>query len=95
MEKFFRREMAITHQEFFRLLPAAVKLLSYKITGNVIDIGEGARTVSIELENETVRKVSSLSLPVTRLSITFNGYNEQDIEAFMKQFERAYQKGGG
>ena len=87
--------MAITHQEFFRLLPAAVKHLTYKISGNNIHIGEGSRTVSIELEAESSRKIASLSLPVTKLSIRFAGYTDQDTDAFLRQFERAYQKGGG
>lgn len=95
MDKTIRREMAITHSEFFRLLPAAVKHLTYKITGNVIDIREGTRTVSIELGDESSRKISSLSLPVTKLNISFTGFSEKDTEAFLRQFDRAYQKGGG
>ena len=94
-EKTIQREMAITHKEFFRLLPAAIKKLNYEITGNIIDIIDGTKTISIELENETRRKIASLSLPMTKLSIRFRGYSDQDTDAFLREFERAYQKGGG
>ena len=87
--------MAITHREFFRLLPAAVKHMTYKITGNTIDISESEKSVIIELENESSRKIASLSLPITKLSIRFSGYDNHDINDFLKKFERAYQKGGG
>ena len=90
-----RREMAITHAEFFRLLPAALRSLVYKTSGNIIHISEGVKTITIELGEESSRKIASLSLPVTKLSIRFTGYSDLDTDAFLRQFERAYQKGGG
>jgi hypothetical protein len=49
----------------------------------------------ISLSKERVRKIASLTLPVT--DVTFQAGNiteEQKIE-FFKRFDRAYQRGGG
>jgi len=95
MDRIIRHEMAITHKEFFRLLPAAVRKLSYQITDNMVSIRDGAGTITIELEDESRRTISSLSLPLTRLSIRFNGFSDADSRIFLKHFTLVYQKGGG
>lgn len=95
MDKTIRHEMAITRKEFFRLLPAAVQDRNYRITDNVIDIRDGAGTITIELETESRRTIASLSLPVTKLSIRFTDFDDRDIKDFIKRFDLAYQKGGG
>ena len=59
MDKTIRHEMAITRKEFFRLLPAAVQDRNYRITDNVIDIRDGAGTITIELETESRRTIAS------------------------------------
>ena len=87
--------MAITHKEFFRLLPTAISNLSYSVVDNIVDIRDGTGSITIELEHETRKKIASLSLPLTRLSIKFNGISDTDISIFLQHFLLAFQKGGG
>ena len=87
--------MTITHKEFFRLLPAAVRKLNYQVMDNMIAIRDGTGTITIELEDESRRTIASLSLPVTKLSIKFNGFSDADSRIFLKHFALVYQKGGG
>jgi hypothetical protein len=95
MNKIITREMTITHREFFRLLPGAVKDLDCQIRDNIIDIRDNNRNIMIVLGNESTRDIASLTLPVTCLTFDFTGYSEGETEAFLKRFDLLYQKGGG
>ena len=95
MTSFITRDMTITHKEFFRILPAALKELDYNIKNNIIEIHDGDKNITIVLGNETVRHIASLSLPGTRLTISFSGYNEEETAEFLRRFDLAYRKGGG
>lgn len=95
MDRTIKHEMAITHKEFFRLLPAAVRNLNYEVRDNIIAINDGSRCTKIELEHESRRTIASLSLPVTRLSISFKGCSDIEIKSFLRHFDLVYRKGGG
>ena len=99
MEIIFEREMTISHIDFFRILPKAVGSHRYQQQNNVVSVSlndEGvAGQIVISLSKERIRKIASLTLPVT--DVTFQAENiteEQKIE-FFKCFDRAYQRGGG
>jgi hypothetical protein len=99
MEIIFEREMTISHSDFFRILPKAMGSRRYHKQENVITVtlnDEGVTgDIVISLSKERVRKIASLTLPVT--DVTFQAGNiteEQKIE-FFKRFDRAYQRGGG
>lgn len=99
MEIIFEREMTISHNDFFRILPTAVGTHRYQQQNNVVTVSlndEGvAGEIVISLSKERVRKIASLTLPVT--DVTFQAENiteEQKIE-FFKRFDRTYQRGGG
>jgi len=95
MNRIISREMTITHNEFFRLLPGAITNQEYNISNNLIEIREGGRSIRIELGDESIRKIASLSLPVTCLTIKFDSFSEKETEEFLKRFDLVYQKGGG
>ena len=89
------REMSITHNEFFRLLPRAVNDAAVARQGNRITITTGTGLVKITLAPETVRKLAILEFPVTEVTIEFNGFSASERAAFLARFDLAYQKGGG
>ena len=89
------REMSITHNEFFRLLPRAVNDAAVARQGNRINITTGTGLVKITLAPETVRKLAMLEFPVTEVTIEFNGLNASERAVFLARFDLAYQKGGG
>ena len=93
------REMTISHSDFFRILPKAVKSYPYQQQDNVIKIflvddgNEGE--INIILSEERLRKIASLSLPVTDVTFRINNVAENTKNEFFRQFDRAYQRGGG
>lgn len=90
-----RKEMGYTHKEFIRLLPRAVDGADMAVTGNRYEVADDERTLCIELGEERERRIASIRLPLTPLSLTFTGYDKAGIEAVLDRFWRTYQKGGG
>lgn len=90
------KEMAVTHAEFFRLLPDALDaLLPFKRTGNRVVVEDKGRRLDIGLGPERTRQIAGLKLPATDVTLSFAGYDKTGIAAALRLFERAYQKGGG
>jgi hypothetical protein len=95
MTKAFQREMTITHKDFLRLLPKALGDLAYEKVDNTIFIRDEPRAIQIRLSTESIRKLGSLVLPVTNVSIELKGFRESDEKRFLSKFDLSYQKGGG
>ena len=87
--------MTITHREFFRILPIAIKLTDYKQFGNEITAVDGSRAIKISLSDESIRKIGSFSLPITNMRMELSGFNESELSEFLSAFDLAFQKGGG
>jgi len=89
------REMSITHDDFFRLLPGAISNAPFSTQQNEINIDTGKGSVTISLAAESLRKIASIQLPVTRMTMKFNGFTDDDRAEFLARFNLAYQRGGG
>ncbi len=87
--------MSISHKEFLRLLPRAVKGAAITRQDNRIIITTGTGQVTITLAPETIRKLSLLEFPVTTVTMEFHDFNPSEQAAFLKRFDLAYQRGGG
>lgn len=95
MDRFLQREMSISHEDFFRLLPGALGDMPFTRRGSRIEAGSGSRRVDIEVEPESRRRLVSLELPVTRVSISLSGFEPAEETAFLARFDLTYQRGGG
>jgi hypothetical protein len=91
----FRRELGLTHAEFFRFLPPAISPHRFTVEENTVRIADGDRTVTIELGPQQRRSIASLRLPYLEASFTFLGFSAEERAAFMARFERYFQRGGG
>lgn len=89
------KEMGVSHHELFRLLDKAVQPHTYTVSDQCINIQEDSRQVLINYAPERIRKLASFRLPVTDLELTFRGFSAEEITAFLKQFDKTYQCGGG
>jgi len=87
--------MTITHHDFFRILPKALKSYLYQQHENVISVTLDEGEIVITLSEEGVRQIASLSLPVTNVTFQIKNVAKKSKKAFFKQFDRAYQGGGG
>ena len=95
MTETFKREMTISHHDFFRILPKALGSYLYQQHENVISVTLDKGEIVISLSKERVRKIASLSLPITDVTFQINNVAEMSKNDFFKQFNRAYHRGGG
>lgn len=91
----YSREMGLTHDDFWRLLPRAMGEHSYSVSGNTVNanIHEGALQIHIGPPLE--RKIALLSIPYSEVSFKFTGVTEAQQQAFKSYFDLRFQRGGG
>jgi hypothetical protein len=89
------REMGLDHADFWRLLPRAVDSLAWHGEGRqaVIEVGSG--TVEIELGEERVRRIALMAIPVTPVTIRWQGIDAETFASFLERFDSHYRRGGG
>lgn len=57
---------------------------------------EGGKTIVLEVEDLPPRRMGGLlTLPVTRVRVRLSEYTPAEAEAFMADFHRTFQRGGG
>ncbi len=95
MEHTVQREMTISHRDFFRILPKALKSYPYEQKENAITVILDKGEISIFLSEERHRQIASLSLPVTDVTFRLKNVVESTKRKFFEQFDRAYHRGGG
>ena len=91
----FEREMTISHSDFFRILPKALKSYQYEQADNVITVTLDKAEITLFLSVERRRQIASLSLPVTDVTFHIKNVAEITKKDFFEQFDRAYHRGGG
>ena len=89
------REMQLTRGEFLRELPAAVGNKEYRLEDGIAIVDEQDRRVEIRLVDEGVRDLGSLHLPMEKIEFEFHGYNQDEVNSFMRHFDVCTQRGGG
>jgi hypothetical protein len=85
--------MGISREEFFRLLPGAVR--SYEVDGDTVRWSEGGRGGTIRLVRLEDRRIGSVVIPRHSVEIALDADSEADGEAFLARFLRAFLRGGG
>ncbi len=90
-----KREMTITHADFFRILPKALGNGHYIRHGNTVTFDQPDYQINIYLSDERRRNIAGLELPVTDIEIHIEGCELETAERVLKRFELSYQKGGG
>ncbi len=95
MTNTLKREMTITHADFFRILPKALKTNQYEVSENRVTIADTEKRLTIMLSPEASRSIGALQLPVTILEFRFDGYTTEQTEKFLRQFDMSFHKGGG
>jgi hypothetical protein len=87
--------MSISRPDFLRRLPAAVGLDEVREEDGRFSGREAGRRWSVRLDPLPDRHLGRVVLPCHRVEIGLEGYEDQEAEAFMARFLRAYQRGGG
>ena len=94
--KTVRKEMGITHKDFFGLLPALLDDTPYQQNQDTIKFQLNHKDIEIVLGPEGVRKLGqSVKLPTTPVTLHFFDFTEEEVGAFIKHFNLKFMKGGG
>ena len=91
----YSREMGVSDEDFFRILPKAMGEHPYRVEGRRVhgEVHDG--TVEIELGETQRRRIALLDLPFAEVSFTFRGVTPAQREAFTRHFDLRFQRGGG
>ncbi len=90
------KDMSTTRPEFFRCLGGALANLEHEIAGDHIVVHEGSKSIEMTLAPLPPR-VLSITVQMERwlLRMEFIGYSKGQSDDFLKQFDRAFHRGGG
>ena len=91
----YRREMAGSHRDFFRILPKAMGDVPHEVDGPTVRARLDGGTLTIDVGEERVRRIALLALPYAEVSFTFRGVPVERQQAFKRRFDLSYQRGGG
>ncbi len=89
------REMGIAHADFWRLLPAAVGDHAWQAEGDRVHINLDGGRVEIVLGEEGERRIALMSIPLTPVTIRWEGVARPRFDAFLARFDAYYRRGGG
>ncbi len=90
------KDMALTGSDFERLLPKALQGWDYQINGTHVDVGTDDVGITITISPLPPRKLSGLFvLERSQVEIAFHGLDSAQQDGFLKQFDQAFQRGGG
>ena len=91
-----KKEMGISHRDFFRILPRVMNGRGYTVDGQRIVAEEPERRLEIHLSDQRERVLGPMvRLQVTDVELIFFNYSETDRTSFLKFFEINFFKGGG
>lgn len=91
----YSREMGLTHDDFWRLLPRAMGEHKYQRNGNEVSATLHGGCLSIHLGPPEVRRIALLHIPYSVVSFSFKDVDKQDQLAFKAHFDLHFQRGGG
>lgn len=94
-EKILVREMGLTRNEFFRILPRALHGYHHQINDNQVIVQTDDGRVKITVGAEGLRKIALLKIPYTEITLDFSELQKETQNKFLRQFNLYYQKGGG
>ena len=91
----YTRQMAVTHKDFFRILPRAMGQHDYSIDNNTVHASIGDGSVTITIGEQQVRRIALMAIDYCDVDFRFDNLDEQQIVDFQAHFELYYRRGGG
>jgi hypothetical protein len=88
-------EMALTRDDFLRLLPLAVGPRRGQRDDGWIDGWTDGVEWSLRIVAAADRRIASLQLPVLHVTLDCSAHDRDAVNRFVERFLRAYQRAGG
>lgn len=89
------REMSISHAEFRRVMALAFRQEFQPAGAGAAEFINSDASIHLILSEESSRRMGAITIPVTRLTLRFNGMDPESVRAFLVRFDRSFQRGGG
>ncbi len=90
------KNMGVDHKDFDRLfLRLTNGMCASPVSGSYIVAFEGGGRLLVSLGPEQARQIANLAIPHTDVTLSFADCSESDRQAFLAEFDRAFQRGGG
>lgn len=91
----YSREMGLTHDDFWRLLPRAMGTHTYQNEGDTVHAKINSGRLVITLGPPLVRRIALMHIPYSKVSFNFSDVTEAEQQAFKSHFDLHFQRGGG
>ena len=93
----FEKEMTETRESLARGLVRLLGPIGEGIARGEtrLEIADGDKRLVLEIADLPPRKFGPVELPALKVTATLVGYGPGEAEAFQRDFERAFQRGGG
>ena len=89
------KDMAATRGDIRRLLPIALRGWPYEVEGTTVEVGSPDRGATITVGPLPPRQFGLVQIPRSQVTLAFRGLDAGEQDAFLRQFDRAFQRGGG
>ena len=89
----YHYEMALTREEFLRLLPVAVNHAEYQVMANAISHIGGEWRITIEKKPEL--RIALLVMPVLGVTVEIPNATAEKANRLIERFLLGYQRAGG
>ncbi len=92
----YKAEMGFTHAELLNGLAAAVApYVVREVDRDTYVLSWQSRSANLHLGQEKIRKIASIRLPVTDITIEFTNFSEIQLTEFLDRFKKYLHRGGG
>jgi hypothetical protein len=90
-----QKEMGFSHQEFFSSLAILARDIPCRLSDSGAVLEYDAGEVRISLGPQGERKLGSMILPRTMVSLEFKDFSEEQRMVFLDRFDLTFRRGGG
>ena len=91
----YSREMGLTHDDFWRLLPRAMGDHTFERRGDEVHARIHDGELLIHLGPTQQRQIALLNIPYSVVSFRFENVSKEQQMAFKTYFDLRFQRGGG
>lgn len=92
------RDMAVTHDEFYRLITKTISnsdLIIFDKINSSVSFPFSKGEIRISLEKQKIRKIASMKIDHTPMNFKFMNLSKDDMQTYIQKFDITFQKGGG
>jgi hypothetical protein len=89
------RLMSMTESDFLRILPYSLEGQAFAVRQGEVETIVDAGIIRITLAPQLPTIIASLSMPALKVSIDLGILSDSAAREFMRQFNRAFHRGGG